>query len=164
MSEAFSALTQAISIDASSRDVTLKDLCTRWSRYLPKVHRFSLEAHQMMMDYFKVRVKDNKPEIAFEVFIEEANTLTKDMSEILLSRAVLVFQDKTATTSGLQKLWKWFGFGDDNENQARAKNLGQIFCRCIIELNCVNLECHEVFRCQFHQHFTQTFIASKCFA
>jgi len=95
MSEAFSALTQAISLDAFSHDVTLTDLCTRWSRYLPKVHRFSLEAHRRLMDYFKDRVKDTKPEIAFEVFIEEADTLTKDMSEILLGRAVLVFQDKT---------------------------------------------------------------------
>ncbi len=144
MTDLLPDLAQRIITDLTN-DGNLSDVCKGWSECLPKVEHLDGDVHQKMMNRLRLHLVNVKPEACFEVFLEKANVLSKDVSEIIFSRGILILNEKTETNllKGLLKKGKEFlGYANDS----RSRNLATAFNECIAKSKCYELECPEVFK------------------
>jgi hypothetical protein len=144
MTDLLPDLAQRISTDLTN-DGNLSDVCKGWSECLPKVEHLDGDIHQKMMNRLRLHLVNVKPEACFEVFLAKANVLSKDVSEIIFSRGILILNEKTETNllKGLLKKGKEFlGYANDS----RSRNLATAFNECITKTKCYELECPEVFK------------------
>ncbi len=144
MTDILPDLAQRIITDLTN-DGNLSDVCKGWSECLPKVEHLDGDIHQKMMNRLRLYLVNVKPEACFEVFLEKANVLSKDVSEIIFSRGILILNEKTETNflKGLFKKGKEFlGYANDS----RSRNLATAFNECIAKTKCYQLKCPEVFK------------------
>jgi len=126
-------LARTISVDLS-RQVDFANLCKDWSRCLAKFSQIDEDLHTDLLFRFKTHVATIPPEGCFDVYLNDTDAHSNEISEMLFERAITLFQTRKETS--------YFGrvvdFGKyliGSEINNRAKNLGRLFSRCVADLH-----------------------------
>jgi hypothetical protein len=137
-----SDLAQMISVDFVTGRIKA-DMFKSVSACLAKFSLLDQHIHSELLNKFRDYLSNVSAEDCFDVFLDEAENLSAEISELFFDRAITSFSEKKGNGI-ISKAWKASKtfFGYKNKNQ--VQNLARLFSRCIADFNLDHLEGHEL--------------------
>ena len=133
MSELAGQFSQNISTDLH-RSVVFPVLCKDWSEYLKKIRLINEDLHNELLCRFKIHVDDISSDVCFDIFLNEGETISQEVSDILFDRAIFMFQEKKETgyfTRAVNFTRNLLG----SVTNVQANSLKRLFSRCINDVD-----------------------------
>ena len=109
-----------------------------------KLSSIDRESHNQLVEELEehfVAVKSH--DICLDIFVEEADHLSPEVSNLFFAKAVEAFNNQKAS-SRLTRLWNYV-VGGNEDSHAKTQNLARLFSHCVRETNIDGLGAAEAF-------------------
>ena len=125
-------LAQRIAIDLDVDNFWLASTCIGKFSMVDEQIYYALQ--QLVQKCIESRLT---PDDCLKIYLDQAEHLTAEVSEMLFNRAVAIFNDEKSG-SLLGKVWRVITL--KSESTPKTKNLARLFSRCVLDLNLDSLD------------------------